>query len=239
MTTTQLTNVIAFSENTVDEISTKNSHINFVNKMYAWMSFGILLTTITALFTSLTSFIEVLYNIPLVIVSALLLQIVLTVGISILNKKLNTFLTFFTFVFYSIVTGLTISLVFYSFTTTSIILTFFATAGMFGIMSLYGHLSNEDLMKFNNLALMGLLGIIFGSVLNIFLNNNMTDWLFTYIGIGLFLILIAYSSKSIKTEGQNSKKKIGVSGALNLYTNFVAMFIFFIKQALNNTQKNN
>ncbi len=101
------------------------------------------------------------------------------------------------FVGYSVLNGLTLSMIFLIYTASSIATTFFIAAGTFGIMSFYGYYTKRDLTSIGNLAFMALIGLIIASVVNMFLKSEMMYWITTYAGILIFVALIAYDTQKI------------------------------------------
>jgi FtsH-binding integral membrane protein len=128
----------------------------------------------------------------------LILQLGMVLYLSFLVKKISAFNATLAFIGYSIVTGLTLSVIFLVYTVSSIIATFFITAGVFGAMSAYGYFTKRDLTTIGNLLLMALLGLIIASVVNLFYFNDMLDWIITYAGVVIFVGLTAYDTQKIK-----------------------------------------
>lgn len=137
------------------------------------------------------------------------------------------------FMLYSVLTGVTFSVYFLVFTKESIASTFFITAGTFAAMSVYGFLTKSDLTKLGNLCLMALIGIIIASVVNIFLKSEMMYWIVTYIGVLVFIGLIAYDTQKIKAlanaQDNEHTQKLAICGALSLYLDFINLFIMLLR----------
>lgn len=102
------------------------------------------------------------------------------------------------FMGYAVLNGLTLSLIFLIYTFSSIALTFFVTAGTFAVMSVYGYVTKTDLTKIGKIMMMLLVGIIIASIVNMFLKSPMIYWITTYIGVAVFVGLIAYDTQKIK-----------------------------------------
>ena len=127
------------------------------------------------------------------------------------------------------VMGLSLASVFLVFTGTSIARTFFITATMFGATSLYGYTTKRDLSKFGSFLIMGLIGIIIASLVNIFVGSSLLQFAISIIGVLVFTGLTAYDTQSIKEQysegyGHEANSKMAVFGALSLYLNFVNIF---------------
>jgi FtsH-binding integral membrane protein len=127
------------------------------------------------------------------------------------------------------VMGLSLASVFLVFTGTSIARTFFITATMFGATSLYGYTTRRDLTQFSSFLIMGLIGVVIASVVNIFLGSTALQFAISVIGIAVFVGLTAWDTQTIKEQyaenfDAESQQKLAVFGALSLYLNFVNIF---------------
>jgi FtsH-binding integral membrane protein len=127
------------------------------------------------------------------------------------------------------------SFIFLVYTSNSIATTFYVTAGTFGAMSLYGYYTKKDLTSIGNIAIMGLIGIIIASIVNMFLQNDMMYWIITYLGVAIFVGLTAYDTQKLKNLGSQgfvndeSMEKTSILGALTLYLDFINMFLFLLR----------
>ncbi len=127
------------------------------------------------------------------------------------------------------VMGLSLASVFLVFTGTSIARTFFITAAMFGATSLFGYTTKRDLSKFGSFLVMGLIGVIIASLVNLFIGSSALQFAISIIGVLVFTGLTAYDTQSIKEQyaeahGHETNTKMAVFGALSLYLNFVNLF---------------
>lgn len=127
------------------------------------------------------------------------------------------------------VMGLSLASVFLVFTGTSIARTFFIAATMFGATSLYGYTTRSDLTKFSSFLIMGLIGVVIASLVNIFLGSSALQFAISVIGILVFLGLTAWDTQTIKEQyaenfDSESQQKMAVSGAFSLYLNFINIF---------------
>jgi FtsH-binding integral membrane protein len=127
------------------------------------------------------------------------------------------------------VMGLSLASVFLVFTGASIARTFFIAAAMFGATSLYGYTTKRDLTQFGSFLIMGLIGVIIASIVNIFLGSSLLQFAVSVIGVIVFLGLTAYDTQSIKEQyaenaGAEANQKLAVMGALSLYLNFINIF---------------
>lgn len=140
------------------------------------------------------------------------------------------------FMLYSVLTGLTLSVVFMQYTGASIGSTFVVTAGTFGAMSVYGYTTKRDLTGLGSMMVMGLIGIIIASVVNIFLQSSAMYWAITYIGVIVFVGLTAYDTQKLKAIGEQvsaddreNYRKYSIMGALTLYLDFINLFLMLLR----------
>jgi len=130
--------------------------------------------------------------------------------------------------------GISLSSIFVVYTETSITRVFFITAGTFGAMSIYGYTTKRDLTKLGSFLMMGLIGIIIASIVNIFLNSGPMYFIISILGVLIFVGLTAYDTQKIKNmytasdSGEIMGKK-AVMGALTLYLDFINLFIMLLR----------
>lgn len=140
----------------------------------------------------------------------------------------------FMFLLYCFMTGLTLSVIFIAYTMTSIASIFFISAGMFAAMSVYGMVTKQDLSKLGQILIMALFGIIIAGIVNIFFGNQMVDLITSIIGVIIFTGLTAYDTQKIKNMSlavtdDESKTKVAILGALNLYLDFINLFLELLR----------
>ncbi|MFH1715265.1 MAG: Bax inhibitor-1/YccA family protein [Elusimicrobiota bacterium] len=208
----------------------------FMNKVYGWMSIGLVLTGFIAHFvmSSPVLFRSIAGN-PIIFFGLIIgeLIIVFKLAGSIMNISAGRATALF--LGYSAMNGLTLSVVFAVYTAESIAVTFFVTAGTFAVMSLYGYVTKRDLTGVGQFMIMGLIGIIIASVVNFFLKSSQLYWMITYIGILIFVGLTAYDTQKIKqmniigNDGTDEDRKEAVLGALRLYLDFINLFLMLLR----------
>ena len=130
--------------------------------------------------------------------------------------------------------GLSLGSIFLVYTSASIAKTFFITASTFGAMSIYGYSTKKDLTGLGSFAYMGLIGLIIASLVNIFLRSPALDFTVSFIGVGVFTILIAYDTQKLKSiyyamNGTTARAgNIAIYGALTLYLDFINLFTMLL-----------
>lgn len=127
------------------------------------------------------------------------------------------------------VMGLSMASIFMVFTGTSIARVFFIAAAMFAGTSLYGYTTRADLSKLGSFLIMGLIGMVIASLVNIFIGSSMVQFVVSVIGVIVFTGLTAYDTQRIKQEfvefhAQETAAKLAVMSALTLYLNFINLF---------------
>jgi FtsH-binding integral membrane protein len=130
--------------------------------------------------------------------------------------------------------GLSMGAIFLVFTGASVARAFFITAATFGTMALWGYTTKRDLTAFGSFLLMGVIGLMIASVVNIFLMSSMMQWMVSVAGVVIFTGLTAWDTQRIKqtyseSYGQEANDKLAVFGALSLYLNFINAFQFILQ----------
>lgn len=222
-------NSIALSQSEIEQRS-------FITKVYWWMSSALLITGLVALFTvSTPSLINVIFGNNILFFGLIIGEIGLVVYISRSIGKMSAQTATFAFIGYSVLNGLTLSVIFLIYTATSIASTFFITAGTFGIMSIYGYFTKRDLTSIGGLLTMALIGVIIAMVVNMFLNSDSLSFIISIIGVLVFVGLTAYDTQKIKKmsgtieDGTEMATKAAIMGALALYLDFINLFLFFLR----------
>ena len=183
--------------------------------LFLWMNPNILM--------SLSGFL-----LPLIIVE-LGLVFVLSLAINKLNPAVATAL----FYAYAVLNGVTLSPIFFVYTSSSIALTFFVTSGVFLAMSIYGYTTKRDLTKLGSFLIMALIGLIICSIVNIFWANSTMDWIISFAGVIIFIGLTAWDTQKIKEMAQETDEmnagKLATIGALSLYLDFINLFLYLLR----------
>lgn len=141
------------------------------------------------------------------------------------------------FVIFAVVFGFLISSIFIVYTPASIGTAFVTTAAMFGVMSIIGFTTKLDLSKLGALFLTALIGLIIGSVVNIFVQSPILYWVVTYLGVIIFTGLIAFDTQWIKKNAMSvagsgntvAVSRIALIGAFRLLLDFVNLFLYLLR----------
>jgi uncharacterized protein len=209
---------------------------SYMLSVYNYMASGIMLTGIVALLFA--PYAEVLMNETgrglsmlgwVVAFSPLAFVLVMNFGLN----KLSTVATQACFWAFAAVMGLSMSTIFRVYTGESIAMTFFATAGAFAGLSLYGYTTKRNLTGMGTFLIMGLIGLIIAMIINIFMQSSMMSMIISAIGVLIFAGLTAYHTQQIKNvydyvAGTDMIGKTIVMSALKLYLDFINMFQFLL-----------
>ena len=142
------------------------------------------------------------------------------------------------FVIYSALNGISFSFILLSYTSGTVLACFLSAAAMFGLMAFLGYTTKQDLTKFGRILFMGLIGIIVASLINLFMGNSTLDYIISFIGVMIFTGLTAYDVQKLKNIGAGIQyadvpasdvKKVSILGALNLYLDFINLFLFLLR----------
>lgn len=209
----------------------------FMTRVYGWMTLGLALTAVTAMFTATNAGLrELVFGTPMTFYGLIIGELVLVIALTAMIGKMSPLTAAVMFVVYSAVNGLTLSIVFLVYELGSVGTVFFITAGTFGVMSLFGWTTKRDLSGMGNLCLMALVGIILASIANWFLASSALYWAITYIGIIVFIGLIAYDTQKLKALGSHygasgsaAARKASIMGALMLYLDFVNLLLLLLR----------
>ena len=208
----------------------------FLAKVFNWMALGLGITGIVAYVTANSGLAVTIIHSPLFFV-LMIGELGLVFYLSARIQKIQASTASSLFIGYSVLNGLTLSVVFLAYTGSSIAGTFFITAGMFGAMAVYGLVTKRDLSGWGSFLFMGLVGIIIASIVNIFLKSSGMSWMISGIGVLVFTGLTAYDVQSIKrmgeegimAQGQEAVRKGSLMGALRLYLDFINLFLMLLR----------
>ena len=149
--------------------------------------------------------------------------------------KMSVQKTVLMYVIYSILMGISLSFIFWVYTTASIFKTFIISAGMFGVMAVVGYTTKTDLTKFGSFLIMALIGIVIATLVNMFMHSARMDYIISILGVLIFTGLTAFDVQKIKQIGEagisdgDVMAKITVHAALSLYLDFLNLFLYLLR----------
>ena len=207
----------------------------FITAVYGWMVAALAISGIAAfaVFNSETLLYFIFGNrftFLGLIIAEFALVIILSAGI----RRMSFPAAAASFVIYSIVNGLTLSAVLFVYTSTSVVRIFVITALMFGAMSVYGATTKSSLQSAGKYLMMAVIGLVIASLVNIFMRSSSLDWLISFVTVGVFTGLTAYDTQKITgaaryAQDNENFKKIAIIGALELYLDFVNIFLALLR----------
>jgi uncharacterized protein len=204
-----------------------------IQRVYGYMAGGLALTGIVAYAAAASGFYQSIASTPLIwLVMLAPLGFVLALSFGI--QRMSAAAAMLLFWIYAAVMGLSLGSIFLVFTGTSIARVFFITAATYGAMSLYGYTTRTDLSRFGSFLMMGLIGIVIASLLNIFIGSNTLQFVISIVGVIVFVGLTAYDTQRTKEmyldsdSGEIAGKK-AVLGALALYLDFINLFMMLLQ----------
>ncbi|PAX08785.1 Bax inhibitor-1/YccA family protein [Sphingomonas lenta] len=206
----------------------------YMLSVYNYMASGVLLTGIVALLFAQSGMAAQVFLQPGLLKYAIMFAplafiLVLSFGI----HRLSTGAAQAAFWAFATVMGLSMSTIFLVYTGPSIAFTFFAAASAFLALSLYGYTTKRDLSGFGTFLIMGVVGLLVASLLNLFFQSGPFALVISGVGVLLFAGLTAYDTQRIKSmydyvQGTDMMGKVVIMGALSLYLDFVNMFQFLL-----------
>ena len=201
--------------------------------IYNYMASAVLLTGIVALVSASSGLTLAIAGTPLmwvVMLAPLAFVLAMSFGLNKMSKSTLNIL----FWAYATVMGLSLSTIFLVYTGESIAVTFFATAGAFAGLSLFGYTTKKDLSGFGSFLIMGVVGLIIAGLVNLFLQSSTMSLVISGLGVLIFAGLTAYDTQRLKEEyvhlrGTEYIGKAVIMGALNLYLDFINMFTYLLR----------
>jgi FtsH-binding integral membrane protein len=208
-----------------------------MRKVYVWMTLALLITGVTAYGVAASpSLVSTIYSSKAVVIGLFVAEIALVMWITARLDKLSLQTATLLFILYSVLNGVVLSSVFLVFQLGTIAKVFFITAGTFAATAAYGYFTHRDLTRLGSLLMMLLIGVIIATVVNVFLiKSTMFDLVISYIGVAVFVGLTAWDTQSIKrmlamqTDMGEGAQKIALFGALNLYLDFINLFLYILR----------
>lgn len=208
----------------------------FMYNVYSLMSTALFVTAGTAYFCAKSpEFINAIVNHSWALILIVVLQFGLFIVLNAFLQRMSFATALLLFFLFAISMGLTTSTIFLVYTEGSIFTTFLITAGMFGVMSVYGYLTRTDLTTVGNIAFMALVGLVIAGLVNMFLRSSQFDLVISAVGVLVFTVLTAYDTQKLKILASHlfadheTVAKVSVVGALTLYLDFLNLFLFLLR----------
>lgn len=217
--------------NQVDARTAPALNAAFLTHAFTWMFAGLLLTAGVAAFVTRS---PGLYNFAAENILWLFLgQLALVMVISFAISRISASLALALFFVYAASLGLTVGVIVMAYTTESVATAFLASSAMFGGAALYGWTTKRSLAGLGGTLIMGVVGLIVASVVNVFLGASVIGWIISLVGVVIFTALTAFDVQRISSgslvQQTGSVEKAAVYGALSLYLDFINLFLFLLR----------
>ncbi len=204
--------------------------------LYMQMAAALTVTGLTAYFLSQSeAFWNMLATNPSLMWIIIIAQLGLVILLSARVMHMSMGAATTTFILYSVLTGVTLSSIFMIYNIGTVATAFFVTAGTFFVMSLIGYITRMDLSRIGNILYMMLIGLVIATVVNIFVASTTLYWITTYVGVIIFVGLIAWDTQKLRNiflehgSADEVGQKIALFGALILYLDFINIFLYLLR----------
>lgn len=216
-----------------------NSSLAFsalMRKVYVWMSLALVITALAAYGVATNPVMtEILLSNPVLMWGIVGAELLLVIGLGAGVNKMSLTVATTLFIVYSVLNGVMLSSIFFVYRLGSITTVFLITAATFGVMSLYGYVTQKDLTSWGRLLMMALIGLIVATIVNVFVASPGLTLIASYVGVLVFVGLTAYDTQRIKQmfltapDAGEHMQKYALLGALNLYLDFVNLFLYLLR----------
>ncbi|MFH2093932.1 MAG: Bax inhibitor-1/YccA family protein [Pseudomonadota bacterium] len=210
---------------------------SFIRSVYNWMAIGLGLTGLTAYYVAHDPAMQkLIYTTPGLMMILIIAELGFVFFLSARIQKIQASTATALFTIYSILNGITLSVIFLIYTQASIVSTFAICSITFLACSIYGMTTKKDLTSMGGFMMMGLIGIIIASVVNMFIHSSGMQLIISYVGVIVFVGLTAYDTQKLKTMSLTMPdnatgamvRKGAIMGALTLYLDFINLFIMLL-----------
>jgi FtsH-binding integral membrane protein len=216
----------------------KTRENSILKNVYLWMSAGLALTAVVSYtVASSESLMRMFFSNAFSFIFIVIAQLGLVMYLSTRLEKMSAMSAVLSFAGYSILTGVSLSLIVLAYTPIVLSRAFFTTALLFGGMSFYGMVTKRNLDGIGHYLIMGLWGIIVASLINMIFKSSAMYFMVSYLGVFIFLGLTAWDTQKIKkmndsfgsTMDEETYIKLSIIGALMLYLDFINIFLFLLR----------
>ena len=205
----------------------------FMQRVYGWMTLGLFVTGFSALYVaSSPAAIQFIFGSSISVFLVIGVQLALVFSIRPVMRSQGWQAGAVLFLLYSATLGVTVSTLLLRYTFTSVAQAFFVTGGAFGGLALFAFVTKKDLSGVGNFCMVGLIGIILASVVNIFVASSAVHFAISVLGVLIFAGLTAYDTQKMKqyayTQDTDNEtgRRASIMAALELYLDFIMMFIY-------------
>ena len=222
-------------ESTITQQTRSSAARKFMTRVYGWMFLALVISGIAALFTATSrQLFYLIFGTRFGFFALIIAEFALVWYLSANIRNLSPVTATMTFLVYSLLNGMSLASIFIVYPIGNIVNVFFVTALMFGAMTIYGMFTKTDINSFARYLSMALIGLIIASIVNLLLRSSALDWLISIFGVALFTGLTAWDTQKVVrsaeyADSSEAYKKVAVFAALNLYLDFVNIFLYLLR----------
>jgi FtsH-binding integral membrane protein len=209
---------------------------SFVSNVFSYMTLALVISGVAAYwFAASGNILALMQGSSILLWTIMLAPIGMVLVMSFAFNRLSFGALMGLFLAYSLVNGLSLSVIFLIYSMAAISKVFFITAGLFATMSIVGYTTKTDLTKLGSILMMAVIGIVIASLVNYFMESAAFDYLISCVGVLVFTGLVAYDTQKIKRIGAGveygtaTAGKLALMGALSLYLDFINLFLFLLR----------
>jgi uncharacterized protein len=209
----------------------------FLARVYTFMALGLGITGVVALAVAASpAAMSFIFGGRWILMGLIIAELLLVMAFAPVAARASASTAALMLLTYSVLNGVTLASIFMVYTRGSIGSTFLVTGATFGALAAYGTVTKRDLSSLGSFAMMGLVGLVIASVVNLFLGSPMLYWLTTFAGVLVFTGLTVYDTAKLKTlatatagQGREAETKLALQGALSLYLDFINLFLILLR----------
>ncbi len=230
-----MNNINNYNDQSIN-IDTSAVSRSFVANVFSYMTLALVITGVAAyLFAASGNILALLQGSSLLLWGIMLAPIGMVLIMSFAFNRLSFTALMGLFLAYSLVNGISLSVIFLIYSSAAISKVFFITAGLFATMAVVGYTTKTDLTKLGSILMMAVFGIVIASLVNYFMESAAFDYLISCVGVLVFTGLVAYDTQKVKRIGAGveygtaTAGKLALMGALSLYLDFINLFLFLLR----------
>jgi FtsH-binding integral membrane protein len=228
-----------FTRNPTFETGTVDRSVvtTFLTRVYTFMALGLGITGLVARAVAASpAAMAFIFGGRWVLMGLIIAELLLVLTFASVAARAGTGVAALMLLVYSLLNGVTLASIFLVYTSASIASTFLVTGGTFAALAAYGTVTKRDLSSLGSFAMMGLVGLVIASVVNLFLGSPMLYWLTTFAGVLVFTGLTVYDAAKLKAlgeaaaaQGGDAQTRLALQGALSLYLDFINLFLMLLR----------
>lgn len=227
-------NYNAYNSPRHDAMSITSTVSSVMKRVYLKMFLALVVTALTSLYAATSAaYMNFLVSHSWFMWVLVIAELGIVFALSGAINKLSSAVASLMFYVFAIINGLMLCTIFYAYSPSAIVKTFFITAATFGAMSVYGYFTSNDLSKIGNYLFYALIGLVIASVVNFFMHSSTLDWIVSIAGVIIFVGLTAWDTQQVKQMAMVTPDgmvgRLATLGALTLYLDFINLFLFLLR----------